>query len=295
VVSTQQGGTAWATRPSFFLPDGDGASLATTVSAAAAGGPTTPGAARANFSTITLLAPDAPAGAPVGVQWRDVNGTWHNVEGWQSTLDMAAGATTPSKTWGVYTKDYGQGPFRWVVYNPPAAGSTAQTGTVLATSQRFNLPSGDGANLTLTVLPKIAVTPADTITEEMIGEATTLPATSSTSGLFCASGPCNSVISFSVPNAMAGSLVGVQWQDSFGLWHDIPAWQGSLAASGTSSTPYQQWTISPELQGRGPFRWVIYNPLGDAVIGVTPGFMLPDRSGVNLNMNVPADVSDIAG
>jgi hypothetical protein len=224
----------------------------------------------------------------VGVQWRDQAGGWHDVEGWQGLLETPVGSEVPVKTWGVYTKDYGQGPFRWIVYNEPG-------GSVLATSQSFNLPNGDGANLTLSVLPKIAVVPADTLTEEITGALVTLPAATSTSLLNCASGPCHSVISVSVPNTMAGSLVGVQWQDSFGLWHDVPTWQGSLAASDNRSTPYQQWSISPELQGLGPFRWVVYNPLGDSVVGVTPGFMLPDRGGVNLNVNVPADVSDIAG
>jgi hypothetical protein len=289
VVSTAPGGSVWATSARFFLPDGDGASLVTTLapqSASAAANPQA-GIPAVNYSTITLHAPGAPEGAAVGVQWRDETGGWHDVEGWQSTLDTSTVTEEPFKQWGVYAKDYGAGPFRWIVYAEPG-------GAVLATSPRFFLPNGNGANVTMTVLRQIAVVPADSLTAEMVLEPTTLPAQTSTSDLNCV-GPCNSVISVSVPNAMAGNQVGVQWQDPFGLWHDVPTWQGSLVLTDNRSTPYQQWSISPELQGRGPFRWVVYNALGDTVMGVTPGFMLPDRSGVNLNVTVPQDVSDIAG
>jgi hypothetical protein len=290
VVSTTQGGAVWATSDSFYLPDGDGAALATTlVAAGGAGGPTAePGVMPVNYSTITLHAPDAPVGAAVDVQWRDETGAWHNVEGWQGQLATSAETGEPFIQWGVHSKDYGRGPFRWVISHP-------QTEAVIATSPRFFLPTGDGANLSMSVLPKIVAAPADEIIGGMNGEPATLDAQTSTMGLNCGAAPCNSVISVSVPDTMAGSLVGVQWQDPFGLWHDVPTWQGTLTMSENRSTPYQQWAISPELQGRGPFRWVIYNPLGDAVLGVTPSFTLPDRSGINLNMTVPADFSDIAG
>jgi hypothetical protein len=305
-VTSQPGNVVWATSTPFFLPDGDGAALAVSVSPSRAGGPTTTGMPAANFSTISIQAPGAPEGAWVGVQWRDEMGRWHNVEGWQGPLEMTtistaatdstdaaatATAATPevaTKQWGVFERDYGRGPFRWIVYAPTG-------GAVFATSPRFFLPSGGGTNLSMTVLPKIAVVPADALTAEMTGEPTALNAQTSTWGLNCGTGPCNSVISLSVPEATAGSLVGVQWQDPFGLWHDVPTWRGSLDASGSNDTAYQQWTIGTDLQGRGPFRWVIYNPLGDTVLGVTPGFMLPDRGGVNLNTSIPADVSDIAG
>jgi hypothetical protein len=312
VVSNQRGGTALATSAPFFLPDGDGASLVMSLASQNAAIPTNTPAGMApvnfGFSTITLHAPGAPAGAWVGVQWRGQGGTWTDVEGWQAPLDTtntvtnnAAGdavdgaaadaettTATPFKQWAVFERDYGRGPFRWVI-------SSARGGTVLATSPNFFLPTGNGANLTLTVLPKISITRADTLEAELLAAPTTLQATTSTSGLSCPSEPCNSVISVSVPQAMAGNAVGVQWQDSFGLWHDVPSWQGTLTASETRNTPYQQWSISPELQGRGPFRWVVYNQLGDSLLGVTPGFMLPDRPGLHLNVNVPADFSDIAG
>jgi hypothetical protein len=40
----------------------------------------------------------------------------------------------------VYRQNYGQGPFRWAVYNAPSGGS------LLAVSPNFNLPTADGQN-----------------------------------------------------------------------------------------------------------------------------------------------------
>jgi hypothetical protein len=299
VVSTSQGGSVWSTSPSFFLPDGDGTDLRLTLTPqGGAGGPTdtttsatgtaSTSTAAKNFATITVNVPGAPQGAWVGVQWRDTLGRWHDVEGWQAPLVSSQAADQQTKTWGVNAKDYGTGPFRWVI-------SSEHGGRVLGTSPQFFLPSGNGANLTMTVLPKITVIPAELLTGQM-GAPTTLPAQASTLGLSCA-GPCDfSVISLSLANVPASSLVGVQWQDPFGAWHDVPSWQGNLDTADNGVSAYKQWTIASDLQGRGPFRWVIYNQYGDAVLGVTPGFMLPDRSGVNLIMSVPADsVSNIAG
>jgi hypothetical protein len=53
------------------------------------------------------------------VQWQDRQGDWHNVDGWQGTLENSC------KKWWVNARDFGTGPFRWVVYlgqNGPEAG-----------------------------------------------------------------------------------------------------------------------------------------------------------------------------
>lgn len=288
-VVLNPGGGAWATSANFYLPDGNGAGLTTTVAPAAAGGPIV-GVPRANFSTITVLAPGAPEGAWVGVQWRDLTGAWHDVDTWQAPLEVTAAGAPAMKQWGVFERDYGRGPFRWIVYAPTSD-------AVFATSPGFYLPSGGGANLTITVLPQLAVVPADELTAELAIEPETLPAQATTFGLTCAGALCDSsVISLQAPNTFAGNPVGVQWLDPMGVWHDVPTWQGTLNQQTGLNAAYLQWTLSSELQGRGPFRWVIYNPLGDALVGVTPSFTLPDRPGVNLNMTVPAaDFSDIAG
>lgn len=64
------------------------------------------------------------------VQWQNELGDWYDVEGWQGALDA-----TGSRRWWVHEKDFGDGLFRWVVMQSPG-------GTVLGTSQPFNLPAG---------------------------------------------------------------------------------------------------------------------------------------------------------
>lgn len=237
-------------------------------------------AASAEFehSTITVHAPKAPAGAWVSVQWQDLLGSWHDVEGWQAELDMADDSNLAFKQWAVYSQDYGRGPFRWVIY-------TEQDGAVWATSPRFYLPDGDGADLTMTLAPKIALPPAETIAAGMQTEALTLGAQSTIRGLNCGANPCNhSVITVYVPEAPAGSRIGVQWQDGRGAWHDVRNWQGNLDLLKESDTPFKQWTVTSDTYGRGPFRWVIYTETGDAVWGVSPTFTLPERDGLDLSL-----------
>jgi hypothetical protein len=79
---------------------------------------------------LELAAPNAPAGAWVVVQWQDSAGGWHNVEGWQGTLGN-------SSRWWVHPKDFGTGPFRWMMMQAP-------NGPMIGMSEPFRLP--DGAN-----------------------------------------------------------------------------------------------------------------------------------------------------
>lgn len=88
---------------------------------------------------------DSDAGNPIGgyialkmsaaspeiwtmVQWQDQAGMWHDIEGWQGTLDDGR-----QKVWWIDPADFGKGPFRWVVYQ-------GQNGKLLANSSSFNLP-----------------------------------------------------------------------------------------------------------------------------------------------------------
>jgi len=71
------------------------------------------------------------------VQWRDLQGNWHDVETWRGILDEINNHKG-DKLWWVYPRDYGKGPFRWVIYDRP-------DGQVLAASRSFNLPAA--ANL----------------------------------------------------------------------------------------------------------------------------------------------------
>jgi len=82
--------------------------------------------------SIELRVPSAPAGLWTVVQWQDGLGGWHDVEGWQGTL------VDGWQIWWVARRDFGTGPFRWIVYQDPTKGA------LLAVSQSFNLPTSDG-------------------------------------------------------------------------------------------------------------------------------------------------------
>jgi hypothetical protein len=90
---------------------------------------------------IELYVPNAPAGAWTVVQWQDSAGGWHDVEGWRGTLDASG-----YRRWWVDAKDFGTGPFRWVV-------SQGADGPFLSLSPPFNLPSEAGQVLPMTVSP----------------------------------------------------------------------------------------------------------------------------------------------
>lgn len=90
---------------------------------------------------IELHVPQKPTGVNGGwtvVQWQDRAGGWHDVEGWRGMLDARG-----SRRWWVAAKDFGTGPFRWVVSQGPG-------GPVLGISQSFNLPSEAGQVLLVT-------------------------------------------------------------------------------------------------------------------------------------------------
>ena len=74
------------------------------------------------------------------VQWQDGEGAWHDVEGWRAPLALIVSGPADTligwRPWGVDPKDFGSGPFRWVVY----ADSSKED--VLATSSAFDLPRG---------------------------------------------------------------------------------------------------------------------------------------------------------
>jgi hypothetical protein len=287
VIYTAQGGLVWATTNSFYLPNGDVANLALTVVPAAAGGIPVTGsterqaAAGFEFSTIRVIAPDAPAGAWVGVQWQDGVGGWHDVAGWLTELAAADEDEAPSQEWAVYAEDYGQGPFRWVIYSD-------QGGPVWATSPRFFLPNGAGAELSMTLAPQVTLLPPlDPVMGGEPAAAQTLEGDVVERHMICGGGACeHSIISLEVEDAPAGSRVGVQWQDALGVWHPVREWQGTLDFLGDGGTGSKQWTIAPEVFARGPFRWVLYNAMGDTVLGVSPSFMLPGRNGADVHVEI---------
>ena len=64
------------------------------------------------------------------VQWQDTAGNWHDVEGWRGQLDWSGW-----QRWAVAAKDFGDGPFRWLVVD-------GQNGPSLSASPAFTLPTG---------------------------------------------------------------------------------------------------------------------------------------------------------
>ncbi len=81
------------------------------------------------------------------VQWKDSSGGWHNVEGWQGSLDEVASGVG-KKVWWVAEKDLGTGPFRWLVRQTDG-------GEPLAVGEAFYLPRAAGE----TILLEVSVTP----------------------------------------------------------------------------------------------------------------------------------------
>jgi hypothetical protein len=65
------------------------------------------------------------------IQWQDARGQWHDVDGWQGTVDGNI------QVWWVAPRDFSKGPFRWQVYQ-------GLGGQLLATSESFSLPRRTG-------------------------------------------------------------------------------------------------------------------------------------------------------
>jgi hypothetical protein len=92
-------------------------------------------------ATIELQAQPVRAGMWAVVQWQDSSGNWHDVAGWR-------GEIADSSRWWVEAKDFGKGPFRWVVKD-------GAEGAELGVSVPFHLPGR--ANETV----RVAVSPAE--------------------------------------------------------------------------------------------------------------------------------------
>ena len=68
------------------------------------------------------------------------DGVWHDVTGWRG--HMRGGQVR----WQVAEKDFGTGPFRWVVYDK-------EGGRLLAVSASFTLPDSGSQTVTVEVSP----------------------------------------------------------------------------------------------------------------------------------------------
>jgi hypothetical protein len=88
---------------------------------------------------IILQVQSAPVEVWTVVQWQDSAGSWHDIEGWSGALDEG-----DQKVWWVAPKDFGTGPFRWLVY-------PGQGGKLLAQSELFYLPHSAGETVRIEV------------------------------------------------------------------------------------------------------------------------------------------------
>jgi len=86
-----------------------------------------------------------------------------------------------------------------------------------------------------------------------------------------------SVIGAYIELYLSGSAVNpwavVQWQDQAGNWHNVEGWQGRL-----DTANYQRWWVAWGNFGQGPFRWIITNGPGGAVLEASLPFTLPADS-----------------
>ena len=64
----------------------------------------------------------------------------------------------------------------------------------------------------------------------------------------------------------------VQWQDDLGNWHNVDEWQGTFEAN------QKTWWVDAKDFSTGPFRWVVYQTPGGAVLAQSDPFYLPSAA-----------------
>jgi len=201
---------------------------------------------------IVLQVQSAPAGVWTIVQWQDSAGGWHDIEGWQGTLDE-----DDRKVWWVARDAFDKGPFRWAVYQ-------GQRGQLLATSAWFYLPASAGETVKLEVSLVSSPTKTFWVSENPKGLREE-----------------ESYIELHVHPAQAGLWTVVQWQDSAGGWHDVDGWGGTLDEGNK-----RVWWVAPDAFGTGPLRWAVYQSQGGKLLATSASFHLPDAVGKKLRVEV---------
>jgi hypothetical protein len=93
--------------------------------------------------------------------------------------------------------------------------------------------------------------------------------------------PAGAHIVLHVPSAPAGVWTIVQWQDTAGGWHDIDGWSGALD-KGDQKT----WWLAPDLFGKGPFHWLVYQGERGKLLATSESFYLPDSANEKLWIEV---------
>ena len=194
---------------------------------------------------LQLIAPPANA-TSVGVQWQDPNGSWHAIDGW--TTPLAAGQNSYVLHF-VDPKDFGTGPFRWVLWD--------NSGNVVGVSVLFNFPA-----YATTVGTLMNFTQAIPLTGQLASANL---------------GPAQDLAEGTIQLQLLGMSgtspwVEVQWQDPAGGWHDVNGWAGPLNAA---QGGYVYHYVDPKDFGKGPFRWVVSEKQGGTVLGMSGEFYFP--------------------
>ena len=92
---------------------------------------------------IKLIVTDPAGGEWTEIEWQDPNtGDWHKVDGWRGS--MIADGSTAVQVWWVDRDQFGDGPFRWLVYD-------AEGGELVATSENFETPKNNEQVITVTM------------------------------------------------------------------------------------------------------------------------------------------------
>ena len=104
--------------------------------------------------------------------------------------------------------------------------------------------------------------------------------------------PPTAQISMFAPGMMSGVKVVVQRQVGGG-WVTVPDWQGTLDSMSSTGVPYQAFTVYPADYSQGPYRWAIYDMLGQNIVATSDPFILPDEGGINLSEVVGPPTTDV--
>jgi hypothetical protein len=93
--------------------------------------------------------------------------------------------------------------------------------------------------------------------------------------------PIGAHIVLHVPSAPDGVWTIVQWQDTAGGWHDVESWSGAL-----DDSTQKMWWLAPDLFGKGPFRWLVYQGERGKLLATSDSFYLPNAEGEKLWVEV---------
>ena len=66
----------------------------------------------------------------------------------------------------------------------------------------------------------------------------------------------------------------VQWQDQAGNWNVVEGWQGNFDQV-VGADGFKTWWVAPRDRAKGPFRWVVYQGPGGALLSMSEPFYLP--------------------